>query len=343
MGQRCNLVIVENAKATLYYDHWAANSLDVELFWGPNIARAFVESRQAEPASWLDEIWSEGGCVIDFDTRHLLWYGGEDILYCPAENLAHHTLMQSQWPDWQVEWAKDGIFDLAAKLGLPQHIVFSGTVEEPQKMRPARAETSDTATFLLAEGIVSCHADGKLGFAVVDSDADCCLHPDLTRHSVEDFISSFRLTEFLENKALDQDWSGFTWGAHFDFDACRVDYWSPSPVEGLPARMKKRWHGFDLCFHGPNHLWHTEILPELDWLKPDDRLKKKRLAHIRSQLARSDENPGLRVIQALQERKPGLDIQMNDSILHHRAHRSADADKQAILDRLERSLLGPSA
>jgi hypothetical protein len=55
MGQRANLLIIESGRGTLYYDHWCANRLDDELFWGPEEALHFIASaiRSARTAGWM--------------------------------------------------------------------------------------------------------------------------------------------------------------------------------------------------------------------------------------------------------------------------------------------------
>jgi hypothetical protein len=92
VGQRANLVSRNHGGWTLHYSHWAANRLDVELFWGPEHAREFIESQtQVNRDDWLDTNWCEGAALLDTDERTLLWWGGEDILY-------DVPLRRSFWP-----------------------------------------------------------------------------------------------------------------------------------------------------------------------------------------------------------------------------------------------------
>lgn len=59
MGQRANLIVRTTERDELYYSHWRANTLDSDLFWGPEAATAFARAQRsvAEGAEWLDEIW----------------------------------------------------------------------------------------------------------------------------------------------------------------------------------------------------------------------------------------------------------------------------------------------
>jgi len=78
MGQRANLIIVSNGSAEIYYTHHRATTLDKDLFWGPDYVKGFIRAQQPVlDRSLLDEIWAEGGAVMDLDKRHLLWFGVE--------------------------------------------------------------------------------------------------------------------------------------------------------------------------------------------------------------------------------------------------------------------------
>ena len=82
MGQRANLILVEKGKYQLFYSHWCANTLPRDLFWGPDHAQAFIRiQRPVGDSGWLDDVWAEGGAILDIDRKCLLLYGGEDILY----------------------------------------------------------------------------------------------------------------------------------------------------------------------------------------------------------------------------------------------------------------------
>lgn len=106
MGQRANLVIVRRGDWRLYYDHWCANRLDIELFWGPRLAAELIEQRAPldDRQGWLDEVWCEGAAVLDEDRQVLLWFGGEDVLYDIPLRRAFLELMRCQWPGWEVRW-----------------------------------------------------------------------------------------------------------------------------------------------------------------------------------------------------------------------------------------------
>ena len=81
MGQRAVLIIAENEKYEIYYDHWCANTLDSYLFWGPEEAVSFIRKHDPEKGYWLNDVWCEGAVLVDLDKKKLLFFGGEDIIY----------------------------------------------------------------------------------------------------------------------------------------------------------------------------------------------------------------------------------------------------------------------
>lgn len=132
MGQRANLIVIEHAERMLYYDHWCANRLDDELFWGPRFALDFV--RQLDPVDdsmWLDDVWCEGAAVIDVDAKSLLWFGGEDTLYEIPRRRLFLELMERNWPGWVIRWADEGIMSVADCLGLPRDRFIGAPAVDP--------------------------------------------------------------------------------------------------------------------------------------------------------------------------------------------------------------------
>ncbi len=120
MGQRANLVVIENGATDVYYDHWCANRLDTELLWGPDYAAAFARQRKSvPPGPLLDDVWCEGAALIDFDRKRLLWFGGEDVVWDVPRRRALLAMQRAVWRGWNVQWAHGGIADVAVALGRP--------------------------------------------------------------------------------------------------------------------------------------------------------------------------------------------------------------------------------
>src|SRR5689334_9883307 len=99
MGQRANLIIVKDNGYDIYYSHWCANTLPTDMFWGPEHGINFIKNqKKVEPENgWLDDIWAEGGAVIDLDKKVFLLYGGEDILYNIPLRRLYLKLINQVW------------------------------------------------------------------------------------------------------------------------------------------------------------------------------------------------------------------------------------------------------
>ena len=65
MGHRANLVIVTETGYELYYDHWIANTLPFQVFWGLEHALKLIRLQaQREPDQWTNPVYAEGGVLI---------------------------------------------------------------------------------------------------------------------------------------------------------------------------------------------------------------------------------------------------------------------------------------
>lgn len=127
-------MLVDEHGWRLHYSHWAAAHLHRYLLPGPAAACEFVAA-QMETDEWLDDVWGEGGALIDMVRRRLVWFGNLDGL---AFRRAVHRLLRETWPGWSVEWAHGGLGDIAAAVGVPRAAVGS-------------PEPLDSATLSLAE------------------------------------------------------------------------------------------------------------------------------------------------------------------------------------------------
>jgi len=338
MGHRCNLVIIENRQATVYYDHWAANSLEFELLWGPEIARKFIEEREPSPDSWLDEVWAEGGCVMDFDTQHLLWYGGLDIRYEPEQNLIAQELIESQWAGWTVEWAKEGIFDIARKAGVSIDVVSSDKQRQSRTLIQSYTHESELHNFFYADNVISFVDQGKLSWAVLCGNVRSLVNKDLTPDYIISLVQDFSKVDFEKGKSLDPDWPGFEWGAHLDFDASSLEYWNPNPCEGLQVLLKQRWPKLSIIDHGPDYLWHEAIVPSIGWPKITRQKKLVYIEFCRELLSRNNVNPIVDVLNTMTS-EGEKNIQVNPHAWERRkGTQEPQQSKSSILDNLEREI-----
>jgi hypothetical protein len=202
MGQRANLIVIEHGQRLVYYDHWCANRLDDELFWGPEEALHFI--RQREPLGeegWLDEVWCEGAAVLDLDRRDLLFFGGQDVLFDVRLRRVHLDLLRHQWNGWTVRWAPEGLMTILDELGMPREpFVHQREDDDLSGFRFHRAHPEDSDVLLTEQPL-----DGPLRLGGVFG-------------TVEDLVTGPEALDVLLN------------GRFFGL------------IGGVPMRRTLRWH-----------------------------------------------------------------------------------------------------
>lgn len=131
MGHRANLVVIEGGRRRVFYGHWSSKALVCELFFGPEVGLAWILShREVGDEGWLDDVWAEGGAVVDFDRRELALFGGEDLRYDPFLLRTYLELLTIVWRPWSVRWAERGQTELAEVAGVDPARVASGFVDD---------------------------------------------------------------------------------------------------------------------------------------------------------------------------------------------------------------------
>ncbi|MEM7331634.1 MAG: hypothetical protein AAF490_06055 [Chloroflexota bacterium] len=236
MGQRANLVIFENQNWQLYYDHWCANRLDIELFWGPDIAKNFIQQRQPLDSknSWLNSVWCEGGCIIDFDIKLLLWFGGIDILYSIPLRRAYLALQQEQWEGWIIQWANNGIIDLGAYLEVPA-LNFVSKYHEPDQSEHFYINQNYPADNNL---LLTVQEKGRSQAAQISGNEEGL---ELGIHQLETLLSFPRSNELK--------WIGDEFpvkGIHLDLDHQTLYFWIATyPVTEIDKTISQAWYGWN--------------------------------------------------------------------------------------------------
>jgi hypothetical protein len=232
-------VVVTAQGVELYYTHWGANVLDRELFWGPVHATAFARAQrsEAEGAEWLDDVWSEGGAVIDHTQRLLLWYGGEDILYDVPRRRVLFELMRTCWQGWQVHWAAQGIVDLAQHVGISKQRVL--TVQKSERTAPPTPPTfpcPERKDWI--DAVITVVERGTVRVMPIQG------HPG---HFMADgalLLPALRTAEGLPQLNYAEWSSEFpTGGMHVDFDQNMFGIWLSAPFEDVEQRAARALPG----------------------------------------------------------------------------------------------------
>jgi hypothetical protein len=141
MGSRANFVIADRDGWRLRYSHWAASGIASIVAPGPSAALRFIDA-QAD-GEWLDDVWAEGGALVDVTRRVLLFWGGDLTDELPVRR-AFMRVLALTWPGWTVRWATDGLGDLAAHVGLDG--LRSATSTRPSRSSPPPTGTASSCS-----------------------------------------------------------------------------------------------------------------------------------------------------------------------------------------------------
>jgi hypothetical protein len=251
MGQRANLVVIQDGVWRLYYDHWCANRLDVELFWGPELARQFIEQRAPKeqgptPRSagfrgpvhprnreWLlDEVWCEGAAVLDLDERVLLFFGGEDLMRDAPLRRAYLHLMRENWAPWQIRWAHEGVAAIGDYIGVARDDLIKAHDFDPdESFRVLTEFPEDNLT------LMTTMKDGVASARRIYGDAEAL------EQGPEGLIV---LDEIEGVSSLVWENEMPTGGVHVDFDSATVSFWWAEDTPAIEERIGAAWPGWNI-------------------------------------------------------------------------------------------------
>ncbi|HYL45046.1 MAG TPA: hypothetical protein VEU97_16815 [Ktedonobacteraceae bacterium] len=116
MGNQANYVIIENGQSHIFYSRWGALTIPSVLLSGPEGTLEYI--RQLSPdEALLDNIWAEGGVLMDVDAHRALFWGGDAIALQPYLRRPLLAALSLLWPGWSIDWALFGVADLARNIG----------------------------------------------------------------------------------------------------------------------------------------------------------------------------------------------------------------------------------
>lgn len=222
MGNRANLVLVDRDGWQLRYSHWAGCRMLDALIGGPDMAERYVLAQEAV-SFWTDELWADGGLVLDLVERKLLFFG-EELMASMNERRALFEALALMWPGYSVSWAYDGTAEIAAYVGSSC----------PLRDRPSQPD------LLLAEDTAKLHHL----VTVVGGDGECRAWPLWWGSSAA--WHGPTLIEMLPGDGH----SGVTLGVlpesgvHFDVPHQRLGIWLTNPVPGLFRWLPQLWPGW---------------------------------------------------------------------------------------------------
>ncbi len=224
MGNRANIVVVENHDWQLYYSHWAGCRMVDALIGGPEPALRYVRSlRHCSKSEWTDPLWADGGAVIDLDRRRLLFFGEELMVEMPIRR-ALMTVLAELWPGFEVGWAYDGTTEIAGYVGATLR-------EDPWDRKPTIRLAPDRNEL--------CHL-----VSVVDAAGELRMWP-LCWHLSKAWLGPELLHALpgrgVKKLALNMIPEG---GVHIDVKARTVGAWQTADTMGIFQALPQLWSGW---------------------------------------------------------------------------------------------------
>jgi len=303
MGQRANLIVKSEGKVEIYYTHHRANTLDKDLFWGPQYALGFIRSQQKlTNEELLDEIWAEGGAVMDCDQKKLLWFGGEDVTSDVPLRRVHQSLMRHLWAGWQIEWAYEGVADIARETGRSNGEVLCDRAFDPlnleQIFHPKHPLTT-VITLQVMDQVASIKFPYQVGHLAMQGPA---------------------LAEKLQ-RAEDQWrlWDGnCTWfpsgGLYIDISRCELSMWTASYFPLAVQRLTGLWQGWSIRWlkdgfeYQKDRAGATVVFPNLD---EDQLIGARRATLLRPEVNDSGADMTVQIAEMLSAEKGIRSINVN--------------------------------
>lgn len=116
MGQRANYIIKDLDQLTIHYNHWRANRIATDLYFGEKRFLKFVKECQLSDEI-MNEPWIEGCVIIDKSTKQLYFWSFD----LPNETsvIAYYvSALAKKWEGWTVEFLKNRMYDVEKVLGI---------------------------------------------------------------------------------------------------------------------------------------------------------------------------------------------------------------------------------
>ncbi|OBA92758.1 hypothetical protein A5666_20625 [Mycolicibacterium fortuitum] len=136
MGSRLGVVVLSDSGYELYYDHWAAQTIGIDIVVD-GVAATLERVRGMQPmgidtpAEWSGASWIEGSLLIDLTRKRVVWAEESDYVYLPriVNHLVEHT-----WPGWTAIWSAEGVRGILRLAEVDPATIFPVA---PVSQRPA--------------------------------------------------------------------------------------------------------------------------------------------------------------------------------------------------------------
>lgn len=318
MGSRLGVIVLAESGPELYYDHWAAQTLGIDIAVdGFDATLARVRSMTPvgvdTPAEWHGATWIEGSLLIDLAQRRVVW--AEESEYLCLPRIVNHLIEQT-WPDWSAVWSPEGVRGILWLAGADPATIFTDesysqrTVEDLVWFAPwAVDEASDALSVRLDSGqVIAWRGEGSLNVIAE-------FGPDLIRSVAEEVLARSTAGEPLRWDSQHRAEPPLT-GIHLDFPAKTARWWATGDDDQQIGAFDGLWPGWTVESVGDSYEFHEHVTgkPMRNWV--DDVITVRQT--IEGMISRGPrENPLLGVVSYLAPN--GESITINSPALRFKA------------------------
>lgn len=261
MGSRLGALIRSQTGWEIYYDHWAAQTIGIDIALdGVEATLERVRRMQPmgvhHPREWEGAAWIEGTLLIDQVRQMVVWAEESQMRYAPR---LINRMIEFTWPGWTAVWSAEGTRGVIQACGVNSATLFP--VHESDGKLSAEAyhlypwekwHGSDPITVILPdERHVTWYA-----YAILDDFAR--LGPD-------------RFLEIAETVARREERESVGWiasqedepatrGIFVDFPRRQIQWWSFGDADMHIPVFDQLWGEWQITCRGDDYSWHEQVL-----------------------------------------------------------------------------------
>lgn len=197
----------------------------------------------------LNNIWGEGGLLVDADQRQMLFWGGEAVQNGPHLRRIFLPGLARLWAGWTIQWAMHGLADLARHMNIDTSTLLEGEWEEGFDAWAGGSDVSNTENELEA-------ADAEYettALTVRWDDGSITDHvfswlPGIILGAGPVLLDAVRKREPRALPRENED--GPVGGAYCDLTTRKLWVWNASIIDvRYPPALEQRWPGWSVHAH----------------------------------------------------------------------------------------------
>lgn len=272
MGHRaCYLLIKNEKERAFYYSRYGSIIMDDNILGGFSQLVSSIERKDViSEAKWLSlGGGQDGGLLLDYQQRVLVWYGEEKTNWDPVYRGVFLKVARQLWKGWDIRWAYNSERDILDYAGYPREPLYLEDFKQVSRIHLDPAHDGSIKESSLP-GILS----------IIDSEQQCRLIPlDQPVYSYllsgPAFFSNWKEVPQLESLLIDTTSNYPFWderdphvphvphecygGIHLNLLEQKLDYWAKYFKQGDEQLIFPMWPGWKITIHYDEFEWQEKI------------------------------------------------------------------------------------